>query len=182
MPMMRSAPTPRKAAEVEELKQLISDATLAISAQYSGLSVAEMSALRRRLRDAGLNVRVVKNTLFRIAAREAGKPNFAELAIGPTAILFGHDDVARAARAVQEYVRTSRTSFAVQAAWLDGEVLSGPDSLNELASIPSREQLLANLMGGLRSPIQTFASLLNGTIQQFASLIDARARQLEEAG
>jgi large subunit ribosomal protein L10 len=179
---MRAAPTARKAAEVAELKDLVQRSVVAISAQYRGLRVADMSALRRQMRGSGVEVRVVKNTLLRIAAHEAGKPQVAELALGPTAVIFGYDDIARAAKTVQDYVRTLRGSpLTIQGAWIEGQLLLGPESLADLASIPSRDQLLANFMGGLRSPIQTFAGLLSGTIQQFAGLIDARATQLEGA-
>src|SRR6185437_8621679 len=107
---MRAAPTARKAAEVAELKDLVQRSVVAISAQYRGLRVADMSALRRQMRGSGVEVRVVKNTLLRIAAHEAGKPQVAELALGPTAVIFGYDDIAKAAKTVQDYVRTLRGS------------------------------------------------------------------------
>lgn len=181
MAITRGQPTERKAAEVAELKEMVENTTLAISAQYRGLTVADMTALRRRLRDSGVEVRVIKNTLLRLAAQQAGRPGVAELAIGPTAMLFSTGDIAQAAKSVQDYVRTARNSFAVQASWVDGQVIAGPEGIADLASLPSRDQLLANFMGGLRSPIAAFASLISGTIQQFAGLVDARVQQLEGA-
>lgn len=171
-------PTARKEQQVEELQDLVSRATIAISTGYRGLSVAEMMTLRRRMRDAGVEVRVVKNTLLKLAAERAGQPKFAALGIGPTAILFGYGDVAAPAKAVQEYVRTARNALTVNSAYMDGQVLNAGE-LGDIANLPSREQLLANFMGGLRSPVAAFASLLQGTIQQFAGLVDARANQLE---
>lgn len=181
MALTRGQPTARKAAEVAELKQMVATTTLAISAQYRGLSVAEMTALRRRLRDAGVEVRVVKNTLLRLAAQQAERPGIADLALGPTAFLFSNGDIAKAAKSVQDYVRTARNTFAVQGSWVEGQVIMGPEGVADLASLPSKDQLLAGFMGGLRSPIAAFASLMSATIQQFASLVDARANQLEEA-
>ncbi len=171
-------PTARKEQQVEELQELVSRTTIAISTGYRGLSVAEMMTLRRRMREAGVEVRVVKNTLLKLAAERAGQPKFAELGTGPTAILFGYGDVSAPAKAVQEYVRTARNALTVNSAYMDGQVLSA-NQLGDIANLPSREQLLANFMGGLRSPVAAFASLLQGTIQQFAGLIDARANQLE---
>jgi large subunit ribosomal protein L10 len=171
-------PTARKEQQVEELQGLVSRATIAISTGYRGLSVAEMMTLRRRMRDAGVEVRVVKNTLLKLAAERAGQPKVAELGTGPTAILFGYGDVAAPAKAVQEYVRTARNALTVNSAYMDGQVLSA-NELGDIANLPSKEQLLANFMGGLRSPVAAFASLLQGTIQQFAGLVDARANQLE---
>lgn len=171
-------PTARKLAEVEELRDLVSRASISISANYRGLSVAEMTALRRRMRDVGVDVRVVKNTLFKRAAEQAGQPKVAELASGPTAIVFGYGDVAAPAKALQEYIRVSRSTLAVYAAYVDGELMPAT-ALADLASLPSKEQLLADFMGGLRTPIAAFAGLMSATIQKFAGLIDARAQQLE---
>lgn len=173
-------PTAHKEEEVRELEDRVSRCTISIGANYNGLSVAEMTALRRRMRDSGIEVRVVKNTLLRRAADAAGRPTIADVAVGPTAVLFGYGDVAGAAKSVQDYVRTARNAFTVQAAWVDGQVMPAA-SLGDLASLPSREQMLANFMGGLRGPIATFAGLISSTIQNFAGLIDARANQLEGA-
>ncbi len=171
-------PTARKEAEVAELQELVSRATISISTQYRGMSVAEMTALRRRLREAGVEVRVVKNTLLKLAAERAGLPKIAELGMGPTAIIFGTGDVTKSAKSVQDYIRTARTSLTVQSAYMDGEIMAAA-ALGDIASLPSKEQLLVNFMGGLRSPIATFAGLMSGTIQKFAGLIDSRAKQLE---
>lgn len=173
-------PTARKVAEVEELREKVSRATISISTAYAGLSVADMTALRRRMRDAGVEVRVVKNTLLRRAAEAAGQPRMADIAMGPTAIVFGYGDVAAAAKAVQDYIRTSRSTLSVQAAYLDGQVIGGA-ALGDIANLPSREQLLVNFLGGIRSPIATFAGLMSGTIQKFASLVDARIQQMDAA-
>ncbi|MHB8574188.1 MAG: 50S ribosomal protein L10 [Dehalococcoidia bacterium] len=171
-------PTARKEAEVEELRDRVSRATISIGTAYAGLSVADMTALRRRMREAGVEVRVVKNTLLRRAAAAAGQPRMAEIASGPTAVVFGYGDVAMAAKAVQDYIRVSRSTLAVQAAYLNGQVL-GAGALGDIANLPSKEQLLVNFMGGLRSPIATFAGLMSGTIQKFAGLIDARIQQID---
>ncbi len=174
-------PTAEKEATVQELQDRVSRCTISIGAQYSGLSVAEMTVLRRRMREAGVEVRVVKNTLLKLAADAAGRPNVADVAKGPTAVLFGFGDVAQAAKSVQDYVRTARNAFTVQSAWVDGQVMAA-GALGDLANLPTKEQMLANFMGGLRSPISQFASLISSTIQTFAGLVDARANQLEAAG
>jgi large subunit ribosomal protein L10 len=171
-------PTARKVAEVEELRDMISRAVVSISTEYRGLSVAEMIALRRRMREAGVEVRVVKNTLFKLAAEQAGQPQVAEIANGPTAVVFGYGDISSPAKALQEYMRTARNALTVQAAYVEGRVMPA-SALADLANLPSRDQLIAGFMGGLRGPIATFAGLMSATIQQFAGLIDSRANQLE---
>src|SRR4051794_12827305 len=83
-----TVPTARKQEAVGELQDRVSRCTISIGAQYSGLTVAEMTVLRRRMRDAGVEVRVVKNTLLKRAADAAGRPGVAEVAKGPTAVIF----------------------------------------------------------------------------------------------
>src|SRR3989304_7274834 len=93
-------PTEKKVQTVVELRDQIARSTIAIGAEYRGLTGAEMVQLRRQMRQAGIELRVVKNTLFRRAAEAAGKPHLAELVQGPTAIVFGYSDVITPARAI----------------------------------------------------------------------------------
>lgn len=173
-------PTARKAEDIDELQDMIGRSLVAISASYRGLSVAEMTALRRRLRETGVDVRVVKNTLVRIAAERAGKPDLVKIVEGPTAIIFGYDDIGGPAKAITEYVRTARNSLTITGAYLDGSVLAAAE-VGDLASMPNRETMIAMFAGGLQSPIQTFAGLITATVRDFAGLVDARATQLEAA-
>lgn len=182
-------PTQKKIEAVEELRQRIERAAIVIAADYSGLSVTEMSALRRAVRDSG-EIRVVKNRLFLRAATEAGHPEMAELLAGPTAVIFGYEDVAAPAKAVTEYQRTARNSFAVRRGALDGQLLSLAD-IEDLARLPARPVLVAQLAGALQAPIAALATLLrnvlsvppgrlfNDSFTTFAGLLEARAKQVE---
>jgi large subunit ribosomal protein L10 len=150
-----------------------------IGAEYRGLTVKELTTLRRALRDVGVDARVVKNTLFRIAATEAGLPDAGQVVEGPTMVVFGFGDVVAPAKAITDYVRTARNAFLPRKAYLDGNIVAG-SVVGELASLPSREQLIAKLAAAFVSPVQQFVNLTNDSIQSFARLIDARANQLEE--
>lgn len=185
-------PTQKKIDTVQELRERIERCTIAIATEYRGLSVADMGQLRRAVRDAGVEMRVVKNRLFRRAAEDAGRAEFAVLVEGPTAIVFGYDDVVAPARVVTEYLRTARNTFAVRTGVLDGQVLSLAD-LQSLASLPPKPVLLGMLAGALQAPITQFARLLNNllprspgrllndSVQTFAGLLEARAKQLGAA-
>ena len=173
-------PTLKKEADVAELQEMVGRSVVAISTSYRGLSVAEMTALRRRMREAGVDLRVVKNTLLRIAAERAGKPDLVRIVEGPTAVIFGYDDVAVPAKSVTEYMRTARNALTITGAFLDGEVMA-PAAVADLASLPSRESLIAQFVGGMQSPIATFSGLISSVVREFAGLIDARAQQLEES-
>jgi large subunit ribosomal protein L10 len=171
-------PTLRKEAMLAELENTVGRATVAISASYRGMRVAEMTALRRRMRDAGVDVKVVKNTLLRIASDKAGKPGLTAIVEGPTALIFGYGDAAVAAKAVTEYVRTARNALTIQGAYFEGQTFDAAE-VTDLASLPSRETLIAQFVGGMQSPLATFAGLLTSVVREFAGLVDARAQQLE---
>ena len=185
-------PTPRKEATVAELKELFQRSSIVIGAEYRGLSVKEMIALRRALRDAGVEIRVVKNRLFRIAADQAGMPQAGEVAEGPTVIVFGYDDIITPAKAIAEYVRTARNAFAPKKAYVEGAILAGPE-IAELANLPSREELIARLAGAFAWPMQNLVNLLdralgnpagmllNDSLRTLQGLLDARGAQLEAA-
>jgi large subunit ribosomal protein L10 len=174
-------PTARKEATVAELKELVQNASIVIGAEYRGLSVKEMTALRRQLRAAGVEARVVKNRLFQLAAQQAGLPEAGEVAEGPTLLVFGQGDVVAPSKAIADYIRTARNTFAPKKAFMDGAIVGG-SVVTELATLPSREELIAKLAGALISPVQNLATLLNDSIQGFARLVEARAVQLESDG
>ncbi len=173
-------PTARKEASVAELKELVEKASIVIGAEYRGLTVKEVTALRRALRDAGVEVRVVKNRLFQLAAKQAGVPAAGDVVEGPTMIVFGYGDIVAPSKAIADYTKTARNAFAAKKVYLDGSVVAG-SIVSELASLPSREQLIGQLAGALISPLQTFVNQINDSMQSFARLVDARAKQLEEA-
>jgi large subunit ribosomal protein L10 len=183
-------PTQRKIETVAELSERIARSTLAVAAGYLGLTVAEMGVLRRQLREAGVELRVIKNSLFRLAAEQAGRPEVAELAEGPTAIAFAYGDIVAPARVLTDYVRTAKNAFALRRAFAEGQLLSARE-LDELGRLPSREVLIAQVAGALQAPLARLsyllsaslanqaAALLNSSLQQFQGLLGARASQLE---
>ena len=185
-------PTQRKVERVEELRERIERSTITIAVDYRGLSMAEMAQLRRVIRDAGVELKVVKNRLFLRAAQEAGRSDLAELMEGPTAVIFGYGDVVAPAKAAVEYMRTARNTFAVRKGALDGQVLSAAE-VQDLAALPPREVLVAQVLGALKSPVAQLAGLLtnlvtnapgrllNDSLWTFAGLLEARAKQLESA-
>jgi large subunit ribosomal protein L10 len=171
-------PTAKKAEALAELEDKVTRASVAISTAYRGMKVADMTALRRRMREAGVEVEVVKNTLLRIASERAGRPEITRIVEGPTAMIFSYGDIAVAAKAVTEYIRVSRSALTIQGAYLDGAIL-GPAEVGDLANLPSRETLIAQFVGGMQSPVATFAGLITSVVRDFAGLIDARAQQIE---
>jgi large subunit ribosomal protein L10 len=173
-------PTEKKIQEVEELTATLARSKVVIGADYRGLRVDEVTALRRQLRDNGVEMHVVKNTLFLRAAEAAGIPGAAALADGPTALIFGFDDPLAPIKTVVEYQRTARNTFAARMAFLDGEVIPA-NRLSELAALPPKEVMIAEFAGMLQSPITNLVYLLQATVQEFSGLLDARADQMGAA-
>ncbi len=185
-------PTVRKQEAVAELRELIERSSIVISAEYRGLNVKEMTALRRALRESGVEVRVVKNRLFQLAVEQAGAGDAGNVVEGPTLIIFGYGDVVAPAKAVTEYARTARNAFAPKKAYTQGVVLEGA-AIGELASMPSREELIAQLAGALAAPMRNLVNLLdramgnpagillNDSLRTLQGLLDARAKQLRAA-
>jgi len=182
-------PTQEKIAQVEELRERLARATIVVGAEYRGLTVKEMQTLRKTLRDAGLEVRVIKNRLFRLAAEASGHPNVAEIAEGPTALAISYGDAIDAAKALTEYARTAPATFKLRRGYLEGAVITDIQ-LRDLAKIPPKPVLLAQLVGALESPLANFVALIESPIQELHGLLDsllnelpglieARANQLE---
>jgi large subunit ribosomal protein L10 len=182
-------PTQKKIDTVEELKQRISRATITICADYRGLRTPEMEQMRRHMRQASVEVRVIKNNLLRLAADQAGMPELMQVVDGPTALVLGYDDPIEAAKAITEYARSAPPTFAIRGAFMEGQVLSTAD-LSGLVSLPPKPVMLAQLAGQLQSPLallsglldsplRELTSLLQSALSELPSLIEARANQLE---
>jgi large subunit ribosomal protein L10 len=164
-----------------EVQDRMSRASIAISADYRGLTVAQITELRRALRPAGAEVKVVKNTLATMAAKAAGRENMAEIVTGPTALAIGFDDPIAPVKALTEHLRARRLNIEIHGGWLEGKVLTRAE-VESLATMPPKEQLIADVVGKLQSPLYNFAGLLQSTIRNFAGLVESRAKQLEAAG
>ncbi len=175
-------PTPRKEQLVAELTELLQQAEIAIATSVTGVPVGEQIALRRRLLAEGAHLRVVKNTLLRIAATNADAEVFAELADGPTALVVGFDEPVDAARGIAKYIDdTPGTPMEIRNAVVSGELVDAA-YVQDLATVPPRDELLARIAGGLVAKVRELMMLLDATTRDFVGLVEARAAQLEEQG
>jgi len=170
-------PTADKAAEVAELEQLLSQTPIIIGTGYRGLKVRELHQLRRQLRAQGLRYRVVKNTLTRLAAQRAAKPEVASLLQGPTALVLGQGEPVTAAKALNDFIRTTRLPLEVHGGLIDGRLYS-PEQLTALATLPPREVLLAQVLGNLQGPLTGLLGVLSAVLQNLLWLLQSRVQQL----
>jgi large subunit ribosomal protein L10 len=170
---------PRKVTAVAELSEKLSRATSAIVTDYRGLTVKQLEELRATLRTNQVEYIVVKNTLARRAADQAGAAEFSKVLVGPVGLALGYEDLATPAKLLNDYFRVNRR-LPVVAGLVEGTVLDA-DGVRAVADLPSREALLAQLAGTLQSPLTTLAGSLQSILSTFASTLDAYREKLEAA-
>jgi len=168
----------KKMEAVSQLAEKLSRCNVAITTNYRGLSVAEMTELRRRLRQGGIEYRVIKNTLARFAAKLADKEGLDQIIEGPTAIAFGYGDIAEPAKALIDYIRSSGGVLTIRGGLLGQRVLT-PSEVTDLATLPPREVLMAKVLGVMQGPISALVNVLNSTLVGLVGILNARIRQLE---
>ena len=172
-------PTQEKIDRVAVLKDKLERCSIAVATDYTGITVNEMTVLRRQMRAAGVEFSIVKNTLTYRASDAAQRPQVKEIVQGPTALALGYDDPWAVAKAVADYIRTSRSTLKILGAVMgDGPAMPASE-VTRLAALPPKPQLLASLLSQLQSPIQRLVSVLNGPLQNLDGLIHARIRQIE---
>jgi large subunit ribosomal protein L10 len=168
-------PTEAKQATVAQLKEELTAAKATIVADYRGLTVSDIQAVRRGLRGEGITYRVVKNRLAKIAAQEAGETELTDLLTGPTALAMGSGDEVMLAKTFLDAIKPFR-QVEVRGAVLNGKRLDSA-AVTRLATLPSREQLLGQLAGGIVSPLSSMASLLAAALRNLGYALQQVADQ-----
>jgi large subunit ribosomal protein L10 len=165
-----------KKAIVAEVSEIAKQASSVIAANYSGLTVLQVTELRKKAREAGVYVRVVRNTLARRAFEGTKFACMDPALVGPLVLAFSKDEPAAAARIFKEYVKKFE-KLEVTAFSIDGQLLSGKD-LNRLASLPTRNEAIAQLMSVMQAPITKFVRTLaephSKLVRTFAALRDKK--------
>ena len=171
-------PREEKVKIVGELQEVFSKCSIGVLTDYRGLTTAEITELRRVLRDSGITYRVVKNTLARFAAERAGKSGLVSLFEGPVAIAFGYGDIIEPARILADYIRSSKTSLSIKGGFSGDKVFTTGD-VETLATLPPKEILLGKVLAGMQSPIVALMSCLMNPVRGFVGVLQARVKQLE---
>lgn len=168
-------PTVQKESIVEEIKVRLTAAAGIIMADYRGLTVKEMQELRSKVRGSGADLKIYKNRLTQIALRELAMPDLDEYLMGPTALVFVQDDPVAPAKVLQEFAK-GHQALEVKGGLVQNQVV-GASAMKAIASLPSREELVAKVMGLLLSPIRGFMGMANAPASAFARTIRAVAEQ-----
>ena len=168
----------KKAQIMDNLQEILSTCSVAIFADYRGLSTPEMTKLRRSLRELGIEYKVFKNTLARFAAERAGRNDLVGLFEGPVAIAFGYGEIPEPAKALADYISTAKSSLSIKGGFLDVGILTS-DDVTTLSTLPSKEMLLAQVFAGMQSPIVSLVGSLINPIRGVMGVLQARITQLE---
>jgi len=172
-------PTRQKTQTIDAISNQLSRAMLVIVTDYRGLKVTDLQTLRGNLRPSGGEFHVAKNTLTRIAASNAGVTGLDALLEGPSALVFAFEDPVQTAKAVSDFVRSSRVLSVKGGVMGDREV--SPADVEAIATMPSREELQARLLGMLVSPMVRTVGVLSGPSRSMVYLLQARSEQPELA-
>ena len=174
----------KKQAIVAELKEQLASAKSVVLTGYKGLTVAQDTELRRELREAGVSYHVVKNTMLRLAAKEAGVEGLDKHLEGTTAFAFSTEDAVAPAKVICGFIKKNKLEdtevLTVKAGMVEGKVI-GLDDIKALASLPSREELIAKLLGSMNAPISNTVNVLQGVIRNAVYVLDAVRAQKESA-
>ncbi|MGO9377879.1 MAG: 50S ribosomal protein L10 [Dissulfurispiraceae bacterium] len=161
----------KKSKQLAELTEMLSKSKAVVFTEYKGLTVAQISELRKSLKEAGAEYKVFKNTLVSIAAKGTPYESAKSVLSGPTGLAFGYDDPIAAAKKVLEFAGKN-DKFKVKSGVIEGKLYS-TDEIKEVSKLPSKTVLLSILAGTFQAPAVKLARALNATIAQFAYALEA---------
>ncbi len=165
---------------VEDLAGRLEGARAFYLTDFTGIDVKGMTELRARLRNAGVEYVVVKNTLARRALGGMDLPDIAEFFTGPTGLVIGRDDAVTAAKIIDEFASAHDSRPAVKVGIVESRIVS-TEQFGKLAKLPPREQLLAELAGAMEAPMAQLAYMLQAHLGEFVGLLEALRAQRDQA-
>jgi large subunit ribosomal protein L10 len=168
---MEREPRAEKVSVVDDVRERFEDAEAVLITEYRGLSVSEIAELRSALRDAGTTYKIYKNTLVRLAIEDNAPDGMHQMLVGPTALAFVEKDPSAAAKALKTFA-SNNDALVIKGAILSGGLLDEAQ-VRELAELPSRDELLASIAGGLAAPLQSIASMMNNLLSEVSGLLQA---------
>ena len=168
-------PTEEKVREVQEFAGMLQGAQGVVLADFTGLNVAAVMALRRKCRESGVSYRVVKNTLAKRALQGSGLEGLMPLLDGPNAWAVHRTDEIAAAKVIADFAK-DHEALKIRGGYMEGRMLSVPE-IQALAKLPGREVLLSQVLTGLQAPMAGFAGVLTAVLRGFATVVDAYGKK-----
>jgi len=168
-------PTATKEALVAEIKDRFNESAAVIMADYRGLTVKQMQQLRTKVREVGGEIKIYKNSLTEIAVRELALPSMDEFLAGPTAFVFIEGDAVAPAKALTTFAKEN-PALELKGGFVQNQVVDSA-GVKAIASLPSREELLAKLLGTMLNPLTGTVRVLSGPARAFVTVVDAIAKE-----
>lgn len=160
-----------KSEIISEVRKLIDGSSALYLTNYSGIPVSEITALRNELRKEGVNYKVIKNTLFERALKESDKyPKLSDYLTGMTGYAFASNNPVAPAKIIKKYFDTSK-KFELKACYIENQFYEG-SRLSELAALPSKEEIIASILGSLNSPASGIVGAINAVFRDLANVVD----------
>ena len=169
----------KKVLIVSSLADDLSRSTIIIATNYQGLLAKQMAELRNALAKAGVGYHVVKNTLLYRAAEKVGKPQLMNIIEGPVALAFGYDDIVNAAKALNQYIKSTTLPLQIKGGLLGDRILL-PEDVVSLADLPPKEVLVSKLIWQLQAPVGNLHNILNLPLQGLLNVLQSRAQTTSE--
>ena len=167
----------RKEQIVATLAEALSRSTITVMTSYQGATAKQMNELRGELAKIGVEYHVVKNTLLRLALEKAERTEMSRLIDGPLALAFGYDDAVLPVKALSQHIKSADLPLAFKGGLLGKRVLAASEVM-KLANLPSREVLIARLMGQLQAPLANLNGILSAPMQRLMVLLGARIQKI----
>lgn len=168
----------KKAQIIDGLQQVFAKSSMGILTDYRGMPAPEVLSLRRKLRESGIDYKIVKNTLAQLAARKAGKGQLASLFNGPVAVAFGYGETVEPAKLLIDYIGNTKTNLSIKGGFLNDSLLSA-DEVRTVSTLPPRKVLLSRVVGGMQLPVAVLISSLSSPMQGIIGVLEARIHKLE---
>lgn len=168
-------PSALNTQKLEEIKTDLEDVVAVWVVDYRGLTVKESQELRRSIREADASLKVYKNTLVKIALNDMELPNMDEVLAGPSAFVFAKGDPVASAKALKDFAKDHK-ALEIKGGMMDNRFVDA-ESVVKIANLPSREQLIAQLLGTIQNPMSGLVRVLNGPMEAFARCVNQIAEQ-----
>lgn len=172
-------PSVKNTESLAQIKEDLADVQAVWVVDYRGLTVKQSQTLRRSIREAGAVMKVYKNTLMQIALKESDMPEIDQVLSGPSAFVFADGDPVASAKAIRDFAKENE-ALVIKGGIMDGEFVDA-EAVEKIAALPSREELIAKLLGSLQNPMSQIVRVLNGPAEAFARVVSAIADQKNAA-
>jgi len=170
----------QKKEEVKGLKERFESSIVGVFVDYRGISVEQDTELRKQLRESGTTYNVIKNRMAKFAIKETELEGLEEALTGPTSLATHETDLIAPAKILAKFIKDNEDVISIKAGFLEGKVVDTA-TIAKLATLPSKEELIAKVLGSLNSPIAGFANVLNANITGLVRALDAVRAQKEAA-